>query len=91
VGFSRQEWWSGLLFLSPGDLPDPGTELKKIKSGLLRCRWSPALQADSLPTEPPEKATVKQQQLRQVKGFNDPPHQMAPKERTVCADHRQRG
>ena len=79
VGFSRQEWWSALLFLSPGDLPDPGTELKKIKSGLLRCRWPPALQADSLPTEPPEKATVKQQQLRQVKGFNNPPTRWLPK------------
>ena len=38
--FSRQEYWSGLPFPSPGDLPDPG-----IKPG------SPALQADSLPTE----------------------------------------
>ena len=36
--FSRQEYWSGLLYLSPRDLPDPG-----IKS------MSPALQADSLP------------------------------------------
>ena len=36
----RQEHWSGLPFPSPGDLPDPG-----IKPG------SPALQADSLPTE----------------------------------------
>ena len=26
VGFSRQEYWSGLLFSSPGDLPDPGIE-----------------------------------------------------------------
>ena len=40
MGFSRQEYWSGLPFPSPGDLPDPG-----IKLG------SPALQADSLPTE----------------------------------------
>ena len=40
--FSRQEYWSGLPFPSPGDLPDPG-----IKPG------SPALQADSLPSEPP--------------------------------------
>ena len=37
VGFSRQEYWSGLPFLSPGDLPDPG-----IKPA------SPALQAYSL-------------------------------------------
>ena len=42
--FSRQEYWSGLPFPSPGDLPDPG-----IKPG------SPALQADALPSEPPGK------------------------------------
>ena len=40
MGFSRKEYWSGLPFPSPGDLPDPGIELR-----------SPALQADSLPTE----------------------------------------
>ena len=40
VGFSRQEYWSGLPFPSPGDLPDPGIKPR-----------SPALQADSLPTE----------------------------------------
>ena len=38
--FSRQEYWSGLPFPSPGDLPNPGTEL-----------GSPALQADSSPTD----------------------------------------
>ena len=38
--FSRQEYWSELPFSSPGDLPDPGNEPR-----------SPALQADSLPTE----------------------------------------
>ena len=43
---SRQEYWSGLPFPSPGDLPNPG-----IKSG------SPALQADALPSEPPGKPT----------------------------------
>ena len=42
VGFSRQECWSELPLLSPGDLPHPG-----IKPG------SPAWQADSLPSEPP--------------------------------------
>ena len=42
--FSRQEYWSGFPFPSPGDLPDPG-----IKSG------SPVFQADSLPSEPPGK------------------------------------
>ena len=44
MGFSRQEDWSGLTFPSPGHLPDPGTEL-----------GSPALQADSLLSEPPGK------------------------------------
>ena len=42
--FSRQEYWSGLPFPSPGDLPDPG-----IEAGL------PELQADALPSEPPGK------------------------------------
>ena len=41
VGFSRQEYWSGLPFPSPGDLPDPGIE-----------PWSPTLQGDTLPSEP---------------------------------------
>ena len=41
MGFSGQEYWSGLPFPPPGDLPYRG-----IKPG------SPALQADSLPTEP---------------------------------------
>ena len=38
LGFPRQEYWSGLPFPSPGDLPDPGIEPK-----------SPAMQADPLP------------------------------------------
>ena len=45
MGFSRQEYWSGLPFPSPGDLPDPGIE-----------PGSPALQADALPSEPPGKS-----------------------------------
>ena len=44
MGFSRQEYWSGLPFLSPGDLPNPGTE-----------PGSPALEADALTSEPPGK------------------------------------
>ena len=44
MGFSRQEYWSGYPFSSPGDLPDPG-----IKLG------SPALQVTSLPSELPGK------------------------------------
>ena len=42
--FSRQEYWSGLPFPSPGDLPNPGIE-----------PWCPALQADALPSESPRK------------------------------------
>ena len=42
--FFRQEYWGGLRFPSPGDLPDPGIEPR-----------SPALQADSLPSELPGK------------------------------------
>ena len=40
MGFSRQEYWSGLPFPSPGDLPNPGIEPR-----------SPELQADYFPTE----------------------------------------
>ena len=47
MGFSRQGYWSGLPFPSPGDLPDPGIEPE-----------SPALQADTLPSEPPGKPLV---------------------------------
>ena len=47
MGFSRQEFWSGLPFPSPGDLPDPGIEPR-----------SPALQADALPSEPPGKPRI---------------------------------
>ena len=43
--FSRQEYWSGLPFPSPGDLPDPGIEPR-----------SPALQADALLSELPGKS-----------------------------------
>ena len=42
--FFRQEYWSGVPFPCPGDLPDPGIEPR-----------SPALQADSLRSEPPDK------------------------------------
>ena len=45
MGFSRQKYWIGLPFLSPGVLPDSG--IRKLRS--------PALQADSLPSEPPRK------------------------------------
>ena len=44
MGFSRQEYWSRSPFPPPGDLPDPGIKPR-----------SPALQVDSLPSEPPGK------------------------------------
>ena len=47
MGFSRQEYWSGLSFLSPGDLPDPGI---KPASPV-----SPALSGGFFTTEPPRK------------------------------------
>ena len=45
MGFSRQEYWSGLPFPSPGDLPDPEIEPR-----------SPVLEADALTSEPPGKS-----------------------------------
>ena len=47
MGFPRQEYWSGLSCPPPGDLPDPGIKPR-----------SPALQADSLPSEPPGKPFI---------------------------------
>ena len=44
MGFSRQGYWSGLPFPSPGDLPDPGIKPRP-----------PSLQADALTSEPPRK------------------------------------
>ena len=55
MGFSRQEYWSGVPLPSPGDLPDPGIE-----------PWSPALEADALTSEPPGKPKVT---LTAVKNF----------------------
>ena len=54
--FSRQEYWSGLPFPSPGDLPDPGIEPK-----------SPALQADALPSEPPGKSIKMHENVPKLK------------------------
>ena len=48
MGFSRQEYWSELPFPSPGDLPHPGIEPR-----------SPALQADTLTSEPPGKMLIR--------------------------------
>ena len=61
IGFSRQEYWSGLPFPSPGDLPEPGIE-----------PGSPTLQADALTSKPagkphPKLVEVMEFQLRYLK------------------------
>ena len=48
MGFSRQEYWSGLPFPAPEDLPDPGIEPR-----------SPTLRVDASPSEPPGKFPIK--------------------------------
>ena len=53
--FSRQEYWSGLPFLSPGDLPNPGIEPTSLVS--------PALTGGFFTTEPPGKPTLLQRTL----------------------------
>ena len=50
MGFSRQEYWNGLPFPSPGDLPDPGTKLDSLA-------WEAG---DCLPSEPPWTSLVAQ-------------------------------
>ena len=53
IGFSRQEYWSGLPFSSPGDLPDSGIEL-----------GFPTLGADALTSEPPGKPIMPYQIIK---------------------------
>ena len=50
MGFSSQEYWSGLPFPPPGDLPEPA--IKPVSP------VSPARQADYLPAEPPGKPQI---------------------------------
>ena len=53
MGFSRQEYWSELSCLSPGDIPDPGIEPR-----------SPELQADALTSEAPGKTSTVSLRIR---------------------------
>ena len=62
MGFSRQGYWSGLLFPSPRDLPNPG-----IEPGY------PALQADSLPTELHRHLTLQLKILRKIQMEDESP------------------
>ena len=55
MGFSRRQYWSGLPFPSPGDLPNLGTEPR-----------SPALQEDALPSEPPGKSCHTQRSTKTI-------------------------
>ena len=69
--FSRQEYWSGLPFPSPGDLPNPGIE-----------PGSPALRADALPSEPPGKPTGT---LRNIASPENPQNEAKGKRATAIA------
>ena len=70
MGFTRQEYWSGLPFPSAGDLPDPAIE-----------PWSPTLQADSLLSTPPGKLVVMEKRdTRMMAGLSS---QSAPEERSL--------
>ena len=64
MDFSRQEYWNGLPFPFPRDLPDPGIE-----------PGSPVLQADALPSEPPGKPEgdrhISEMSLIVIVGFYD--------------------
>ena len=59
LGFTRQEYWSGLPCPSPGDLPNPGIELRSLK-----------LQVDSLPSELPGKPLPQLQKKKKKKRKN---------------------
>ena len=61
--FSRQEYWSGLPFHSPGDLPGP-----EIKPG------SPTLQADALPSESPGNIHVSYMHISKHHFYYSRPH-----------------
>ena len=63
MGFSRQEYWSGLPFPSPGDLLDPGIEPR-----------SPSLQTDSLPPEPAGKPKIHESESHSVVSDSLQPH-----------------
>ena len=58
MGLSRQEYWSGLPFPPPGDLPNP--QIEPTSPAAL------ALQADSLPSEPPAKPSVTPTELETI-------------------------
>ena len=77
MGFPRQEYWSGLPFPSPGDLPDPGIE-----------PVSPALADGFFPTEPPGKPllSINTDQIKFLEGFRGRKCQGGKKEKGVGSE-----
>ena len=74
-GFSRQEYWSGMPRPAPSDLPNPGIE----------CR-SPALQLDSLPSEPTGKSTLMDRKLNNIDlSFQCPSGERYKSKKTHCS------
>ena len=73
MGFSRQEYWSGLPFPSPGDLPDPG-----IEPGY------PAFQADALTSEPPDYNPLILPSTSHIGDFGDAQLQPGDPRRSTC-------
>ena len=76
MGFSRQEYWSGLPCPSPGDLPDPGIE-----------PGSPTLQADALPSEPPGKPPPAQTGIKSPCSWDFPGGPVAKTPLSPCRGH----
>ena len=60
MGFPRQEYWSGLPFPSPGELPNPGME-----------PGSPTLWADTLLSEPPGKPMARSSEMQSQMQYSD--------------------
>ena len=81
MGFSRQEYWSGLPFPSPGDLPHPGIEPR-----------SPTLQADALTSELPGKplevnTNWEVEYLQQLEGRKESGSSMSSRARMSTPNH----
>ena len=76
MGFSRQEYWSGLPFPFPEDLPDPGIQ-----------PTSPTLQADALPSEPPGKPQTMLNSYYKSHCFKDPGYKNKGKKREFLRVH----
>ena len=70
--FFSQEYWSGLPFPSPGDLPNPGIKPR-----------SPKLQSDALPSEPPRKPQLASKAKHIVLAFMNGHMEFTPKESLV--------